>query len=201
MGHRGPPLPRRHRRALVRERRLRARGDRRGRGGADAPPARVLALRRRLHPPHHALAERIAAVAPMDDAVVFFTSGGGESIETAAKLVPPLLEPRRPAREDGRSSRASAPTTASPATARASSAPRPSRPVVGPLVGDTLRVPWDSAEALAAAIDEIGPERVAAFFCEPIIGAGGVLLPPEGYLRAACSRCAATATCCSSWTR
>ena len=28
---------------------------------------------------------------------------------------------------------------------------------------------------------EIGPDRVAAFFAEPIAGAGGVLVPPEGY--------------------
>jgi adenosylmethionine-8-amino-7-oxononanoate aminotransferase len=55
---------------------------------------------------------------------------------------------------------------------------------VGPLAGGTLRVPWNDADALAAAIDEVGAERVAAFFCEPIVGAGGVLLPPEGYLRA-----------------
>ena len=53
---------------------------------------------------------------------------------------------------------------------------------VGPLVADTTRVAWDSVDALAEAIDDIGPTRVAAFFCEPIIGAGGVLLPPEGYL-------------------
>jgi adenosylmethionine-8-amino-7-oxononanoate aminotransferase len=33
------------------------------------------------------LAERIARIAPMDDAVVFFTSGGGEAVETAVKLV------------------------------------------------------------------------------------------------------------------
>ena len=32
------------------------------------------------------LAERISAYAPMDDAAVFFTSGGGESVETAVKL-------------------------------------------------------------------------------------------------------------------
>ena len=43
--------------------------------------------------------------------------------------------------------------------------------------------PWDSAAALADAIDEVGAERVAAFFCEPIIGAGGVLAPPDGYLQ------------------
>jgi len=28
---------------------------------------------------------------------------------------------------------------------------------------------------------EIGPDNVAAFFAEPILGAGGVVVPPEGY--------------------
>jgi adenosylmethionine-8-amino-7-oxononanoate aminotransferase len=56
---------------------------------------------------------------------------------------------------------------------------------VGPLAGDTLRVAWDSADDLERAIRETGPGRVAAFFCEPIVGAGGVLLPPEGYLQEA----------------
>src|SRR6185295_11536893 len=32
------------------------------------------------------LAERLAAIAPIDDAVVFFTSGGSESVDTAGKL-------------------------------------------------------------------------------------------------------------------
>ena len=32
-------------------------------------------------------------------------------------------------------------------------------------------------------------ERVAAFFCEPIVGAGGVFAPPEGYLREARQIC------------
>ncbi|MBS1881245.1 MAG: aspartate aminotransferase family protein, partial [Actinobacteria bacterium] len=31
---------------------------------------------------------------------------------------------------------------------------------------------------------EVGAERVAAFFAEPVIGAGGVFPPPEGYLQA-----------------
>ena len=40
---------------------------------------------------------------------------------------------------------------------------------------------WDSA-ATADDLERIGPDRVAAFFCEPVIGAGGVFPPPEGYL-------------------
>jgi adenosylmethionine-8-amino-7-oxononanoate aminotransferase len=51
-----------------------------------------------------------------------------------------------------------------------------------PLVVDVERVAWDDAGALAGAIDRMGAERVAAFFCEPVLGAGGVLHPPEGYL-------------------
>src|SRR5262249_48618891 len=51
-----------------------------------------------------------------------------------------------------------------------------------PLIPDTERVPWDSVDALAEAIDRAGAERVAAFFCEPVHGAGGVLPPPPGYL-------------------
>jgi adenosylmethionine-8-amino-7-oxononanoate aminotransferase len=56
---------------------------------------------------------------------------------------------------------------------------------LGTLVGDTIQVPWNSTEALADAIDEAGHGRVAAFFAEPIIGAGGVLIPPPGYLEEA----------------
>jgi putrescine aminotransferase len=37
-------------------------------------------------PPTEELAARVAGIVPLDDAKVFFTSGGGESIDTAAKL-------------------------------------------------------------------------------------------------------------------
>jgi adenosylmethionine-8-amino-7-oxononanoate aminotransferase len=49
-------------------------------------------------------------------------------------------------------------------------------------MADARTVDWDDAKSLLALIEEIGAERIAAFFCEPIIGAGGVYLPPEGYL-------------------
>ena len=136
------------------------------------------------------LAERISAIAPMEDAAVFFTSGGGESIETVVKLVRrywSLLEqPERTviiSRERAYHGLAGYGTSIVGTDAF--------KVGVGPLAGDTARVAWDSAEALEATIREIGPERVAAFFCEPIIGAGGVLLPPDGYLHATREICRA----------
>ena len=38
-------------------------------------------------------------------------------------------------------------------------------------------------DELEAKILEIGPENVAAFFAELVLGAGGVIVPPEGYNR------------------
>ncbi len=127
------------------------------------------------------LAERISRIAPMDDAVVFFASGGGESVETAVKLV------RRYWSILGRAEKT---VVVSRERAYHGLAGYGTSIVgtdaftvgVGPLAGGTLRVPWDDAAALAEAIDEVGAERVAAFFCEPIVGAGGVLAPPAGYL-------------------
>ena len=129
------------------------------------------------------LADRISAIAPMDDAAVFFTSGGGESIETVVKLVRRYWslvdQPDRTviiSRERAYHGLAGYGTSIVGTEAF--------KVGVGPLAGGTARVAWDSAEALEATILELGPEHVAAFFCEPIIGAGGVLLPPDGYLQA-----------------
>jgi len=52
----------------------------------------------------------------------------------------------------------------------------------GPLVTLVEHVPWDDAAALAKMIDHVGADRIGAFICEPVVGAGGVYFPPEGYL-------------------
>ncbi len=57
------------------------------------------------------------------------------------------------------------------------------------LVSDVSQVPFDDPRALEAEIVLVGPERVAAFFCEPVIGAGGVRLPPDGYIEAVADIC------------
>jgi adenosylmethionine-8-amino-7-oxononanoate aminotransferase len=42
----------------------------------------------------------------------------------------------------------------------------------------------DSVNALTAKVTELGAENVAAFFCEPVQGSGGVIVPPSGWLKA-----------------
>ncbi len=41
----------------------------------------------------------------------------------------------------------------------------------------------DLVAEFEAKIAELGPDRVAAFFAEPIMGSGGVIVPPADYLR------------------
>ena len=127
------------------------------------------------------LADRLAAMAPMPNARIFFTSGGSDAVDTAVKLVRRywglLGQPTKqviitrtrsyhgmhfagtslagiPANKDG----------------------------YGELDPHVRHVEWNDPWALAKEIDDVGADRVAAFFCEPIIGAGGVYLAPEGYL-------------------
>ncbi|WP_048631295.1 acetylornithine transaminase [Mycolicibacterium aurum] len=50
-----------------------------------------------------------------------------------------------------------------------------------PLPGDITHVPYGDVEALRAAVDA----DTAAVFLEPIMGEGGVVVPPAGYLVAA----------------
>ncbi|MGV0786457.1 acetylornithine transaminase [Mycolicibacterium sp. XJ2] len=50
-----------------------------------------------------------------------------------------------------------------------------------PLPGDVTHVPFGDFDALRAAVDD----ETAAVFLEPIMGEGGVVVPPAGYLVAA----------------
>jgi putrescine aminotransferase len=46
---------------------------------------------------------------------------------------------------------------------------------------DPLAFAARAADAIEARILEVGPENVAAFIGEPVQGAGGVIIPPDGY--------------------
>jgi adenosylmethionine-8-amino-7-oxononanoate aminotransferase len=117
----------------------------------------------------------------MDDARVFLTSGGGDSIDTAAKLVRRhfVVNGQRErthiiARTQGYHGTHGFGTSLGGIEANTTN--------WGPLVPAVSTVPYDSLPALEAEIERVGPDKVAAFFCEPVIGAGGVYAPPEGYL-------------------
>lgn len=47
-----------------------------------------------------------------------------------------------------------------------------------------------SVTQLKSKVAELGPDNVAAFFCEPIQGSGGVIVPPIGWLKAMRDTCA-----------
>ncbi len=127
------------------------------------------------------LAERLAELAPVAGSKIMFTSGGSDSVDTAAKLA------RRYWHETGKPDktlivgrRLAYHGMHYAGTALGGIAPN--RAGYGELVPDARTVEWDDAGSLAALVEEAGADRIAAFFCEPIIGAGGVYLPPEGYL-------------------
>jgi adenosylmethionine-8-amino-7-oxononanoate aminotransferase len=132
-------------------------------------------------PQTEALAERVAEIVPLDDAKVFFTSGGGESIDTAAKLARAYWAAIGKPDKHAVISRQFA-YHGSNAYGTSLGGMAALTDVYGKLVPDVDQVAWDDADALAEAIDRAGAENVAAFFAEPIIGAGGVLIPPDGYL-------------------
>lgn len=46
-----------------------------------------------------------------------------------------------------------------------------------------------SVKELEDKVAEIGVENVAAFFCEPVVGSGGVIVPPKGWLKAIADTC------------
>jgi putrescine---pyruvate transaminase len=140
-------------------------------------------------PQTEALAARVAEVVPLDDAKVFFTSGGGESIDTAAKLARAYWAAvDKPGKHVVVSRQFAYHGSNAYGTSLGGMASLTD--VYGRLVADVDQVPWDDAEALAEAIDQAGADRVAGFFAEPIIGAGGVLIPPEGYLERVQEICA-----------
>lgn len=129
------------------------------------------------------LADRLAAIAPVPSSKVFLTSGGSDSVDTAMKLARRywqlLGRPDKTvivSRKHGYHGMHTGGTSLSGIA--------PNREGWGPLL-ETTQVPWDAVDALANTIDAVGPGRVAAFFAEPVIGAGGLFPPPPGYLEGA----------------
>jgi adenosylmethionine-8-amino-7-oxononanoate aminotransferase len=137
------------------------------------------------------LAERLAAIAPLDDPRVFFGSGGGDAIDTAAKLsrryFAAIGRPDRVhliSRSQGYHGTHGIGTSIGGIPAN--------RVDVGPLDPHASLVPHDSLDALRDEIERVGADRVAAVFVEPVIGAGGVHQPAPGYVEGVAELCART---------
>jgi adenosylmethionine-8-amino-7-oxononanoate aminotransferase len=126
------------------------------------------------------LADRLAALAPQTGSKVFLTSGGGDSIETATKLARLFHSiSGAPSRRYLISRTNGYHGTHGIGT---SILGMPYSEGFSPLVEETAQVAWDDLGALEQAIERIGAEHVAAFVFEPVIGSGGVLVAPPGYL-------------------
>ena len=131
-----------------------------------------------------ALADRVAGLSPIDDAKVFFVSGGSDAIDTAAKLARRFWQQQGQTNKRIIISREWAYHGLHGFGTSIAGIPY-NREGYGSesLIPETARVPANDADALEAEILRLGPDRVAAVFAEPIIGTGGVILPAPGYLQ------------------
>jgi acetylornithine/N-succinyldiaminopimelate aminotransferase len=127
--------------------------------------------------PGIALAEALVGLLGADDpsfsARVFFCNSGTEANEVAFKISRLTGRTKLVAAQGAFHGR----TMGSLALTGQPSKQEP----FAPLPGDVLHVPYGDLAALTEAIDD----ETAAVFLEPIMGEGGVVVPPAGYLVAA----------------
>jgi adenosylmethionine-8-amino-7-oxononanoate aminotransferase len=150
------------------------------------------------HPKSIELAERVAGLAPGDLNRVFFTSGGGEAVESAWKLAKQYFKLTGKPGKHKVISRAIAYHGTPHGALSITGLPELKAPFE-PLVPSTFRVPntniyrapvhrddpvafgrW-AADQIAVAIENEGADTVAAVFLEPVQNAGGCFPPPPGY--------------------
>ena len=148
-----------------------------------------------------ALAER----APGDLNHVYFTLGGSDAVDTTVRFVRYYQHARGKPEKDQfisvergyhGSSAVGAGLTALPIFHAGFGVPLSWQHKIpshysyrNPVGADPAAIIAASEAALRAKVDEIGAERVAAFYVEPIQGSGGVLVPPPGWLAAMRALC------------
>lgn len=151
------------------------------------------------------LAYRLAKLAPPGLNHVIFGQGGSDAVDTAIRTVRyyfnAIGQPEKKhfiavQRGYHGSSAVGSGLTALPvfhryfdvptSTQHHIEAPYPYRHSAGP---DETAVLAATVAALKSKVQEIGQGNVAAFICEPIIGSGGVIVPPAGYLKAMRATC------------
>ncbi|MFE3453430.1 aspartate aminotransferase family protein [Nonomuraea sp. NPDC059194] len=156
------------------------------------------------HPKAAELAHRLAQEAPGDLNRVFFTTGGGEAVETAWKLAKQYYKVTGKPLKHKVISRQIA-YHGTPQGALSITGIPAFKQMFEPLVPGSIRVPntnyyraeeisgvkgmtpeqyglW-AADRVAQAIEFEGPDTVAAVFVEPVQNAGGCFPPPPGYFQ------------------
>ena len=130
--------------------------------------------------PTLALAERLTAMAPIDDSVVFLGSGGSDAVDTAAKLVrrywDVVGQPEKRvivSREHGYHGMHAWGTALA-------GIPGNKAGYGGEIIEEIVTVGLADTESLGALFERRGAE-IAAFIGEPVIGAGGVYPPEPSY--------------------
>ncbi len=146
------------------------------------------------------LARKLVEISPPSLRHAYFSGGGSDAVDAAVRLIVQYWNSLgRPAKkhfitlERGYhgSSSTGAGLTALPAFHRGFDLPLPTQhylPSPNPYrsaSNDPQAVIDASVAALRAKVAELGgSDRVAAFFCEPVQGSGGVIIPPRGWLKA-----------------
>jgi adenosylmethionine-8-amino-7-oxononanoate aminotransferase len=146
------------------------------------------------------LAAKLAEITPPSLTRVYLTLGGSEAVDAAARFIVQYWNSLgRPGKkhfvslERGYhgSSSTGAGLTALPVFHRGFDLPLPTQhyiaspnPYRHPQGGDPQALIAASVQSLRAKVAELGADNVAAFFCEPVQGSGGVIVPPVGWLKA-----------------
>ena len=156
------------------------------------------------HPKAIELAERLATLTPGDLNRVFFTTGGGEAVESAWKVAKQYFKLTGKPLKHKVISRSIA-YHGTPQGALSITGIPAAKAMFEPLVPGAHKVPntnfyrahesapeyagdaeafgrW-AADRIAEAIEFEGPETVAAVFLEPVQNSGGCFPPPPGYFQ------------------
>jgi adenosylmethionine-8-amino-7-oxononanoate aminotransferase len=150
------------------------------------------------NPPAALLADRLVRMSYRNLSGVYFTTSGGESNESAFKIARYYWKRQGKPSKVKVISRVHAYHGVTFAAMSATGIPAFQR-MFAPMVPEFLHVPpsypyrqeEDPVEALERAILREGPDTVAAFIAEPVIGAGGVIPPSADYfprVREVCDR-------------
>ena len=146
------------------------------------------------------LAAKLAQLAPGTLNHVYLTLGGSEAVDAAIRFIVQYYNntgrPRKKhfiALQRGYhgSSSTGAGLTALPNFHRGFDLPLPQQhylpsphPYRSEYAADPQALIAASTAALRTQVAQLGADNVAAFFCEPIQGSGGVIVPPRGWLKA-----------------